>query len=52
MKEDMPKTYDHASVEQTWYEKWEKSGYFHAALVARRGVFRRIFRVSNGQSCR
>ena len=27
----MPKTYDHASVEQTWYEKWEKSGYFHAA---------------------
>ena len=31
MKEDMPKTYDHASVEQTWYEKWEKSGYFHAA---------------------
>ncbi len=31
MKEEMPKTYDHASVEQRWYEKWEHSGYFHAA---------------------
>ena len=30
MKEEMPKTYDHASVEQAWYEKWEKNGYFHA----------------------
>ncbi len=30
MKEDMPKTYDHASVEQAWYEKWEKNSYFHA----------------------
>ena len=31
MKEEMPKAYDHASVEQTWYEKWERNGYFHAA---------------------
>ncbi len=30
MREEMPKTYDHASVEQAWYEKWEKNGYFHA----------------------
>ena len=30
MKEEMPKAYDHASVEQAWYEKWERSGYFHA----------------------
>ena len=29
MKE-MPKTYDHQIVESKWYEKWEKSGYFHA----------------------
>ena len=31
MKEEMPKAYDHASVEQAWYEKWERNGYFHAA---------------------
>ena len=29
MKE-MPKAYDHQIVESKWYEKWEKSGYFHA----------------------
>ena len=29
MKE-MPKTYDHQIVENKWYEKWEKNGYFHA----------------------
>ena len=31
MKQEMPKAYDHASVEQGWYETWEKNGYFHAA---------------------
>ena len=30
MYEDMPKTYDHSSVENRLYEKWEKHGYFHA----------------------
>ncbi len=30
MQNEMPKTYDHLSVEQSWYEKWEKNGYFHA----------------------
>jgi valyl-tRNA synthetase len=30
MYEDMPKTYDHSSVESRLYEKWEKNGYFHA----------------------
>lgn len=28
---EMPKTYDHLSVESKWYETWESSGYFHAA---------------------
>ena len=31
MNTEMPKTYDPASVEQAWYEKWERNGYFHAA---------------------
>ena len=31
MNIEMPKTYDPASAEQAWYEKWEKNGYFHAA---------------------
>lgn len=30
MREEMPKTYEHSTVEQAWYAKWEKSGYFHA----------------------
>lgn len=30
MFEDMPKTYDHSTVENKLYEKWEKNGYFHA----------------------
>lgn len=28
--EEMPKSYDHKSVEDRLYEKWEKSGYFRA----------------------
>lgn len=28
---EMPKTYDHLSVESKWYETWENAGYFHAA---------------------
>ena len=31
MNTEMPKTYDPASVEHAWYEKWERNGYFHAA---------------------
>ena len=31
MNIEMPKTYDPAAVEHTLYEKWERSGYFHAA---------------------
>ena len=31
MNPEMPKTYDPASVEHAWYEKWERNGYFHAA---------------------
>ena len=31
MNLEMPKTYDPASVEHMWYEKWERNGYFHAA---------------------
>lgn len=27
---DLPKSYDHLSVEEKWYKKWEESGYFHA----------------------
>ena len=27
---EMPKTYDHLSVEQRWYKIWEEAGYFHA----------------------
>ncbi len=30
MYEDMPKAYDHSSVENRLYETWEKNGYFHA----------------------
>ena len=30
MKQEMPKTYDHAAVEGAWYAKWEEKGYFHA----------------------
>ena len=29
-KNEMPKSYDHKQVEDRLYEKWEKSGYFHA----------------------
>lgn len=28
---DMPKSYDHLSVEEKWYKNWEQNGYFHAA---------------------
>ena len=28
---DIPKAYDHSTVEQRLYEGWEKAGYFHAA---------------------
>ncbi|MEA4969648.1 MAG: valine--tRNA ligase [Candidatus Pelethousia sp.] len=28
---DMPKAYDHSTVEQRLYEGWEQAGYFHAA---------------------
>jgi valyl-tRNA synthetase len=31
MNPEMPKTYDPASAEHAWYEKWERNGYFHAA---------------------
>ena len=31
MNLEMPKTYDPASVEHAWYEKWERNGYFRAA---------------------
>ena len=31
MNTEMPKTYDPASVEHAWYEKWERNGYFHVA---------------------
>lgn len=30
MYDDMPKAYDHTSVETRLYERWEKNGYFHA----------------------
>lgn len=30
MAKEMPKTYDHTDVEPRLYEKWEKTGYFHA----------------------
>ena len=30
MRPEMEKTYDHAIVEAALYEKWERSGYFHA----------------------
>ncbi|MDO4564860.1 MAG: valine--tRNA ligase [Clostridia bacterium] len=29
MKQELPKTYDHASVEGKWYAIWEKAGYFN-----------------------
>lgn len=28
---DMPKAYDHSTVEQKLYDHWEQAGYFHAA---------------------
>ncbi|MDO4542942.1 MAG: valine--tRNA ligase [Clostridia bacterium] len=30
MKQEMPKTYDHAIVEKKWYKWWEESGFFKA----------------------
>ncbi len=30
MYEDMPKAYDHSTVENRLYEGWEKNGYFRA----------------------
>ncbi len=30
MQKEMPKAYDHASVETRLYGKWEQNGYFHA----------------------
>lgn len=30
MKQELPKAYDHSSVEGKWYAWWEQSGFFHA----------------------
>lgn len=30
MKQELPKTYDHANVESKWYKWWEESNFFHA----------------------
>ena len=32
MAQEMPKSYDHSTVEARLYEHWERSGYFHAQV--------------------
>src|SRR3954470_24729478 len=36
---ELPKTYDHSSLESRWYEEWTARGYFHADAAAPKAPF-------------